>query len=283
VQLRDDVRHGESLAGAGDAEQHLLAAPRVQPVDELLDRLRLIALRREISDQLEDALASHPMLIAKRPRDGDRDAGLNSSAFNVETVVTRGEPTNVEFTADKAGIFPITCQLHPAHNWGRTGRLGEVDFRRACRKHRVRGPTPLNVEQYHLPRHLHPAEAQPGDGDGQVEASRTGAAGIHVQHAVTLCDPGTMGVARDHGGEAGGRRVEIQVVEIVQNIQPRLVHLHRCRVGERRQCLRPNETVRVGENTDHLWLPRRARTPHATRLRDCLDLDRNAGHVRRIG
>ena len=25
---------------------------------------------------------------------------------------------NVEFTADKAGIFPINCQLHPAHVGG---------------------------------------------------------------------------------------------------------------------------------------------------------------------
>jgi heme/copper-type cytochrome/quinol oxidase subunit 2 len=44
--------------------------------------------------------------------------GYKIAAFNVETVVTRGEPNNVEFTADKAGIFPITCQLHPAHIGG---------------------------------------------------------------------------------------------------------------------------------------------------------------------
>ncbi len=44
--------------------------------------------------------------------------GYKIAAFNVEAVVTRGEPNNVEFTADKAGIFPITCQLHPAHVGG---------------------------------------------------------------------------------------------------------------------------------------------------------------------
>ena len=44
--------------------------------------------------------------------------GYKIAAFNVEAVVTRGEPQNVEFTADKAGIFPITCQLHPAHIGG---------------------------------------------------------------------------------------------------------------------------------------------------------------------
>ena len=44
--------------------------------------------------------------------------GYSISAFNVAAVVTRGEPQTVEFTADKAGIFPITCQLHPAHVGG---------------------------------------------------------------------------------------------------------------------------------------------------------------------
>ena len=30
----------------------------------------------------------------------------------------RGQPKTVEFTADRAGIFPIICQLHPAHVGG---------------------------------------------------------------------------------------------------------------------------------------------------------------------
>ena len=33
-------------------------------------------------------------------------------------VITRGEPKTVTFTADKVGVFPITCQLHPAHVGG---------------------------------------------------------------------------------------------------------------------------------------------------------------------
>src|SRR2546427_11361732 len=41
--------------------------------------------------------------------------GFAIAAFNVAAVVNRGEPQNVEFKADKAGIFPINCQLHPAH------------------------------------------------------------------------------------------------------------------------------------------------------------------------
>jgi plastocyanin len=38
--------------------------------------------------------------------------------FKLEKVVTRGEPQTVEFVADRPGVFPIKCQLHPAHLGG---------------------------------------------------------------------------------------------------------------------------------------------------------------------
>jgi len=44
--------------------------------------------------------------------------GFAIAAYNIAAVVTRGEPATVEFKADKAGIFPINCQLHPAHVGG---------------------------------------------------------------------------------------------------------------------------------------------------------------------
>ncbi len=44
--------------------------------------------------------------------------GYSIPAFNVAAVVNRGEPKEVEFVADKAGVFPISCQLHPAHIGG---------------------------------------------------------------------------------------------------------------------------------------------------------------------
>jgi hypothetical protein len=33
----------------------------------------------------------------------------------VKEVVPGEKTSNVKFVADKAGIFPIKCQLHPAH------------------------------------------------------------------------------------------------------------------------------------------------------------------------
>src|SRR5215831_17954641 len=38
--------------------------------------------------------------------------------FKIEEVVNRGETKEVQFTADKAGVFDIKCHLHPAHVHG---------------------------------------------------------------------------------------------------------------------------------------------------------------------
>src|SRR5205823_846601 len=44
--------------------------------------------------------------------------GFAIADYKIAEVVNRGEPKEVTFTADKAGVFPITCQLHPAHVGG---------------------------------------------------------------------------------------------------------------------------------------------------------------------
>jgi nitrosocyanin len=44
--------------------------------------------------------------------------GFAIAAYNIAEVVTRGEPKELQFKADKEGIFPINCQLHPAHVGG---------------------------------------------------------------------------------------------------------------------------------------------------------------------
>ncbi len=44
--------------------------------------------------------------------------GFAIPAYNVAEIVNRGEPRQVEFTAGKEGVFPIICQLHPAHVGG---------------------------------------------------------------------------------------------------------------------------------------------------------------------
>ena len=44
--------------------------------------------------------------------------GFSIPAFKVAEVVGRGETKTVTFKADKAGVFPMICQLHPAHVGG---------------------------------------------------------------------------------------------------------------------------------------------------------------------
>ena len=56
-------------------------------------------------------------LVNKVPSDPNQH-GFAIPAYNVAVVVTRGEDKSVEFKADKEGIFPIICQLHPAHVGG---------------------------------------------------------------------------------------------------------------------------------------------------------------------
>jgi nitrosocyanin len=41
--------------------------------------------------------------------------GLAIDAYGIQALVNVGKPEIIEFKADKAGIFPIFCQLHPAH------------------------------------------------------------------------------------------------------------------------------------------------------------------------
>jgi nitrosocyanin len=56
-------------------------------------------------------------LINNVPSD-PKEHGFAIPAYNIAETVNRGEPKKIEFTADKAGIFPITCHLHPAHVGG---------------------------------------------------------------------------------------------------------------------------------------------------------------------
>ncbi len=53
LRAGDDLRHREGLAGAGDAEQHLIALLRLNSLEERLDRLRLVAARLVFGNELE--------------------------------------------------------------------------------------------------------------------------------------------------------------------------------------------------------------------------------------
>jgi len=56
-------------------------------------------------------------LINNVPSDPSQH-GFAIPDYKVAEIVDRGQPKTVEFTADRAGVFPIICQLHPAHVGG---------------------------------------------------------------------------------------------------------------------------------------------------------------------
>lgn len=41
--------------------------------------------------------------------------GLAIEAYGIQALINVGKPEIIEFKADKAGIFPIICHLHPPH------------------------------------------------------------------------------------------------------------------------------------------------------------------------
>ncbi len=41
--------------------------------------------------------------------------GYEIAAFGVKEVVAGDKTASVSFTADRSGVFPIKCHLHPAH------------------------------------------------------------------------------------------------------------------------------------------------------------------------
>jgi hypothetical protein len=57
------VRHREGLAAAGDAEQDLMLRPAAGALEERLDGLRLVALRREGRLQAKRTLSTHRRAI----------------------------------------------------------------------------------------------------------------------------------------------------------------------------------------------------------------------------
>jgi hypothetical protein len=65
-----------------------------------------------------------------------------------------------------------------------------------------------------------------GEGDGEREAARASAAGIKVKDAVAPIDGGLVGVAADDGPDAGGGRVQIEVVDGVDEIKETAAQLY---------------------------------------------------------
>jgi len=83
-----------------------------------------------VSVEVDDAKVWLPSVIAVEQGDkvkltlknlvpgASNQHGFTIPAYNITEIVTRGEPKTITFVADKAGVFPFSCQLHPAHIGG---------------------------------------------------------------------------------------------------------------------------------------------------------------------
>ena len=78
LQRLDHLGHGEGLARAGDAEQHLVALARLRRLDQFGDRGRLVARRLVVGDELE-ALAALG-LVRPRGRCGTKASPVSGSS-----------------------------------------------------------------------------------------------------------------------------------------------------------------------------------------------------------
>jgi hypothetical protein len=62
-------------------------------------------------------------------------------------------------------------------------------------------------------------QVQAGDRDGEAESAGAGAAGIDVPHSVARLLRRCVAVAADYGSEAGGRRVEVKLIDVVEHVE----------------------------------------------------------------
>src|ERR1043166_866950 len=89
---------------------------------------------------------------------------------------------------------------------------------RAYARSATRGSS-SNGQGNDLAAHFPLCEREPSHRDGKNEPARAGAAGVEIEHAVLGRHLRAMRVAGDHRMKTGGGRVEIEVLENVQDIE----------------------------------------------------------------
>jgi|SRR5208282_5339908 len=112
------------LATAADAAPSAAAAPAPAMEEPGTRSFTLVSV------EVDDAKIWLPSVIAVEQGDkvkltlknlvpgATNQHGFSIPAYNITEVVTRGEPKTITFVADKAGVFPYICQLHPGHIGG---------------------------------------------------------------------------------------------------------------------------------------------------------------------
>lgn len=112
------------VVGIGFLLAALAPPPSVARAEEKVDQFTVVNVEYEGTKMwLPGTLVVHKgdkvkIRLINNVKSDPNQHGFTIPAYNVAVVVTRGEPTTLEFVADKVGVFPIACQLHPAHVGG---------------------------------------------------------------------------------------------------------------------------------------------------------------------
>src|ERR1700677_2789834 len=106
-------------------------------------------------------------------------------------------------------------------------------------------------------------------GDGQREATRPGAAGIHEQYATALLNPGLVGMPRDHRANARRGWLDAEPCEIMNGVDWEVSHPHQLGLVER---LGPRAAIVIAsygrDRSDRLQLGQDARVADVARMND---------------
>jgi hypothetical protein len=102
------------------------------------------------------------------------------------------------------------------------------------------------MQEFALPRRLE--ELEVCDGDRQVEALWTSAAGVDVEDSIVPVRFGLVSVAADDDVEAGGFRVEVKLFKVVQDVDREILQFNDC--GERKGT-GPRLSVHVAANGEN--------------------------------
>src|SRR5262249_41043457 len=107
AEARDDVRHGEGLARAGDSEQRLVRQPVTDALGQPVDRLGLVARRRERLREAERA-------VRKREHHGE-SRSLPTPSIRKSISAIPMAYGGIQYTVDPSGrsSTPASTALRP--------------------------------------------------------------------------------------------------------------------------------------------------------------------------
>src|SRR5690348_14817387 len=95
--------------------------------------------------------------------------------------------------------------------------LWSIHSGRTTSRYRSSGASTSDIEGDDLGREAPRVDPKLRDRHGEPKTPRSGAARIQIEHAVAPLDARLVGMAGDDRVEAGGARVEVELVKVVQH------------------------------------------------------------------